>query len=257
MLTAQPLMASASQLRQGSTMRPVASTSARVPVVARRSLVVRASQADADAELEARLEKLRASKGATPYGQGKKSERREEGAGAKASSSSSSSTATKPVYDYTGETLHYEGGPHKGDLAVNLALGTTLVWLPLTLAAIGRAAFVNYRFTDRRFSVKTTAPWKNEQTDVAYQEVKEVVTVGRGVGLWGDMVVTLNNGDKVELRSLDKFLELKKYILERRDALAPPKPAGASAASVTSRPKGAALTAAELMGEPEPTKKGF
>ena len=27
-----------------------------------------------------------------------------------------------------------------------------------------------------------------EQTDIAYQEVKDVVTVGRGVGLWGDMV---------------------------------------------------------------------
>ncbi len=42
----------------------------------------------------------------------------------------------------------------------------------------------------------------DEQTDVAYQEVKDVVTVGRG--LWGDLVVTLNNGDKVELRSLEK-----------------------------------------------------
>lgn len=27
-----------------------------------------------------------------------------------------------------------------------------------------------------------------EQTDIAYQEVKDVVTIGRGVGLWGDMV---------------------------------------------------------------------
>ena len=35
-----------------------------------------------------------------------------------------------------------------------------------------------------------------------YQEVKDVVTVGRGLGFWGDMVVTLRNGDKVELRSL-------------------------------------------------------
>ena len=35
--------------------------------------------------------------------------------------------AEKPVYDYTGETLFYEGHPHRGDLAVNLALGTTLV----------------------------------------------------------------------------------------------------------------------------------
>ena len=26
-------------------------------------------------------------------------------------------------------------------------------------------------------------------------------TVGRGIGLWGDMVVTLRNNDKIELRS--------------------------------------------------------
>lgn len=45
----------------------------------------------------------------------------------------------------------------------------------------------------------------DEQTDVAYQEVQDVVTVGRGIGLWGDMVVTLNNGDKVELRSLERW----------------------------------------------------
>lgn len=29
-------------------------------------------------------------------------------------------------------------------------------------------------------------------------------TVGRGLGFWGDMVVTLRNGDKIELRSLPK-----------------------------------------------------
>lgn len=27
-------------------------------------------------------------------------------------------------------------------------------------------------------------------------------TVPRGLGFWGDMVVTLRNGDKIELRSL-------------------------------------------------------
>ena len=44
----------------------------------------------------------------------------------------------------------------------------------------------------------------DEQLDAAYQEVKDVVTVGRGLGLWGDMVVTLQNGDKVEIRSLPR-----------------------------------------------------
>ncbi len=45
----------------------------------------------------------------------------------------------------------------------------------------------------------------DEQTDIAYQEVKDVVTVPRGLGLWGDMVVTLNDNSKIELRSLDRW----------------------------------------------------
>ena len=40
-------------------------------------------------------------------------------------------------------------------------------------------------------------------------------TVGRGVGLWGDMVLALKDGGVVELRSLDRFLEIRKYIEER------------------------------------------
>ena len=42
----------------------------------------------------------------------------------------------------------------------------------------------------------------DEQLDAAYSEVKSVISVGRGIGLWGDMVITLHNGDKIELRSL-------------------------------------------------------
>lgn len=63
------------------------------------------------------------------------------------------------IYDYSEETLHYEGPPHRGDLAVNIALGATLIWLPLTFAAFGRCLFVNYRFTDRRISVISNPPW--------------------------------------------------------------------------------------------------
>jgi hypothetical protein len=44
----------------------------------------------------------------------------------------------------------------------------------------------------------------DKQTDCAYQEVKDVRTVSRGLGAWGDMVIELKNGDKLELRSLEK-----------------------------------------------------
>jgi len=32
----------------------------------------------------------------------------------------------KPSYNFEGEQMYYEGPPHRGDLAVNLALGITL-----------------------------------------------------------------------------------------------------------------------------------
>ena len=70
--------------------------------------------------------------------------------------------ASKKQVDWGKEEVFFESAPHRGDLAVNIALGATLVWLPLSIAAIGRGAFVKYRFTDKRISVITSAPWKSE-----------------------------------------------------------------------------------------------
>lgn len=152
---------------------------------------------------------MKKAKGETPYGAGVK----------KGKDVSNEEKPQKPMRDYSDETLYFESGPHMGDVAVNLALGTTLVWLPLSIAAVGRAAFVKYRFTDRRLSAITTAPWKNEQLDAAYDEVVDVKSIGRGIGYWGDMVVTLKDGSKVEMRAVPKYRELQQYILDRRDAL--------------------------------------
>jgi hypothetical protein len=49
-----------------------------------------------------------------------------------------------------------------GDLAFNVALGATLVAIPLTIGAVARSAFVKYKFTDKRVSVITAAPWESE-----------------------------------------------------------------------------------------------
>ena len=43
-----------------------------------------------------------------------------------------------------------------------------------------------------------------DQLDAAYTEIASVISIGRGVGLWGDMVLTLRSGDKIELRSVPK-----------------------------------------------------
>ncbi|KAG2424465.1 hypothetical protein HXX76_014517 [Chlamydomonas incerta] len=227
----------------GSAQRAVAQrVAAPVNIRGRSRLVVRASADDEDAELEKRLAKLRQAKGATPYGEGVK-------AGPKKVVEEAPAPKKKKIervaYDYTDEKVHYEGPPHRGDLAVNLALGATLFWIPLTIASLGRGLFVNYRFTDKRITVKTTAPWKNEQLDAAYQEVTEVRSIPRGYGAWGDMVVVLRDGSKIEMRALDRFRELQEYILKRRDELAP-----------KDSTRGAQLTQEELLGEPVAGGKG-
>ena len=41
---------------------------------------------------------------------------------------------------------------------------------------------------------------------MAYPEIASCVTIGRFVGLWGDILLTLKDGNKVELRSLEKYV---------------------------------------------------
>jgi len=169
---------------------------------------------DDDVDFEERLAKLRAAKGTKGRGQG----------GKKAQMAKENSP--KKVYDYTGETVFFESRPSAGDLAVNIALGATLLWLPLTFAALGRFAWVNYKITDKRVSVSNTSPVGNEdekQLDVPYDEVTEVVAIGRGIGLWGDMVIKLKDGSKVEIRSVDKWQEVRDYIEQKAAEANPAK----------------------------------
>jgi hypothetical protein len=109
------------------------------------------------------------------------------------------------------EETYYEGGPHVGDLIVNILLGFTVICLPLTVGAIVRALWLRYRITNRRISV--TGGWMGrDRTDIVYSEIAKVITVPRGLGLWGDMVVTLKGGNRLELRAVPRFREIYEYI---------------------------------------------
>jgi hypothetical protein len=112
------------------------------------------------------------------------------------------------------EDVHYEGGPAKGDLILNVLLGFTLIGLPFTIGAIVRAVWLRFRITSRRISV--CGGWMgNDKTQVVYSQINEVRTVPRGFGAWGDMVLVLNDGARLEMRSLPRFREVEAYILER------------------------------------------
>jgi hypothetical protein len=112
------------------------------------------------------------------------------------------------------EDVYFEGGPHVGELIFGLLLGLTVICLPITAGAVVRALWLRYRITSRRITI--TGGWLGrDRTDVVYAQVAKIVSVSRGIGLWGDMVVTLNDGSKLELKAVPKFREVAAYIEER------------------------------------------
>ena len=112
------------------------------------------------------------------------------------------------------EEVYYEGGPHIGELIFSLLLGLTIVALPITIGAIVRALWLRYRITNRRITV--TGGWMGrDRTDIIYSEIVKLAKVPRGIGLWGDMVVTLRDGSRLELRAVPKFRDLYDYINEK------------------------------------------
>ncbi|XP_050212731.1 uncharacterized protein LOC126664400 [Mercurialis annua] len=122
----------------------------------------------------------------------------------------SSPTATAPTSNK--ETIFFDGGAHYGDLLANLILGFTLLWLPLTLAAVSRALFLRYRFTNLRVTVISGFTGE-DRSDFSYKVIKDVQVVPRFIGEWGDIVITLKDGTKVDLRSVPMFREIAKYCL--------------------------------------------
>jgi Bacterial PH domain len=112
------------------------------------------------------------------------------------------------------EEVYYEGGPHIGDLIIGALLSFTVICIPLTVGSIVRALWLRYRITSRRISV--TGGWMGrDRTDLVYSEISKIVTVPRGFGLWGDMVITLKDGSRLELRSMPKFREVYDYVTEK------------------------------------------
>ncbi|KAL4859558.1 hypothetical protein ACK3TF_000652 [Chlorella vulgaris] len=125
-----------------------------------------------------------------------------------ASTSSSSSTAG----DLAPETTFYEGSGSNAELLLSLVLGATLIYLPLTLASIGRRLWISYRFTDKRLIVTTNSPVLKREVQVKYSQIKEVRSAPRALGLWGDIVIFLKDGSRLPLVGLERHRELVDYI---------------------------------------------
>ncbi|XP_022734699.1 uncharacterized protein LOC111288187 [Durio zibethinus] len=110
------------------------------------------------------------------------------------------------------ETIFFDGGAHYDDLVANVLLGFTLLWLPLTLAAVSRAFFLRYRFTNLRVTVISGLTGQ-DRSDFSYKVIKDVQVVPRFIGEWADVIITLKDGTKADLRSVPRFREIAKYCI--------------------------------------------
>ncbi len=112
------------------------------------------------------------------------------------------------------EKTFYEGGPAKADLILNILAGFTLIGLPFTFGAIVRALWLRFKITNKRVSV--IGGWLGrDQTQVVYSQVTEVLSIPRGLGSYGDMVLIVKGGTRVEMRSVPNFRETKEFILDQ------------------------------------------
>ena len=115
------------------------------------------------------------------------------------------------------EEVFYEGGPARGDLITNLLFGLTLIGIPFAVAALVRALWLRFRITSRR--VEVSGGWLGrDRTQVVYSQIREVRSAPRGLGFWGDMVLVLNDGMKLEMRAVPRYRETEAFIQQRMAA---------------------------------------
>ena len=109
------------------------------------------------------------------------------------------------------EETFYQDGPARSDLIINLLAGLTILGLPFTFAAVVRALWLRYKITNKRITIDGGWFGKNK-TQVSLNNIDEIRSIPRGFGSYGDMVLILNDGSKVEMKSLPLFREKQKFI---------------------------------------------
>ena len=97
------------------------------------------------------------------------------------------------------------------DRIINLLAGFTILGLPFTFAAIVRSLWLRYKITTKRITIEGGWFGRNK-TQVSLSNINEIRSVPRGFGSYGDMVLILNDGSKVEMKSLPLFREKQEFI---------------------------------------------
>lgn len=113
------------------------------------------------------------------------------------------------------EEVHYEGPPAITETILPTISILTVVGLVPAAAAWARQAWVRYKITSRRIRVQSGVGG-NDMAEIVYPDITEIRTVKRLFGD-GDMVLTLRDGAKFEVRNIPEFDDTIEFILKQCD----------------------------------------
>jgi Bacterial PH domain len=113
------------------------------------------------------------------------------------------------------EQVFYEGPPAISETILPTLSILTVVGIIPAAAAWARQAWVKYRITNRRIRVNSGINGQ-DMAEIVYPDICEIRTVRRLFGD-GDMVCTLRDGAKFEMRNIPNFDDALEFILQQCD----------------------------------------
>merc|ERR1719353_108390 len=112
------------------------------------------------------------------------------------------------------EVTFFEGPPSKTEMIIPGASVLTVVGIIPFAASAARQAWTRYKLTNRRIEVASGFQGK-EVVQATWREVTDVKWLRRFGGSAGDVVLTLKDGAKMEMRSVPEFDRNLAYIMEQ------------------------------------------
>lgn len=118
------------------------------------------------------------------------------------------------------EQTFFEGPPSMTETLIpGLSLFTVVGVIPFT-ASLARQAWTRYKITNRRIEVASGFQGK-DVVQILWREVYDVKWLRRYGGAAGDIVFTLKDGSKLEMRSVSQFDRNLAYIMSQVDEAVP------------------------------------
>jgi len=112
------------------------------------------------------------------------------------------------------EQTFWEGPPSITETVIpGISLFTVIGAIPFS-ASLARQAWTRYKITNKRLEVKSGFQGK-DVVQITWREIVEVKWLRRFGGVAGDLVLTLKDGVKLEMRSLPEFDRNLKFIMDQ------------------------------------------